>query len=161
MENENAWTVRGKKKDEEESEKDEEEARNEKAENVGYELGNERRRVAAKETRTTGRSRSCVAQRETFNSVTPGLNYHAETIVPGKIKKGAPPLSFVGPRTIVLRRGARKLEYDEENSGMGGGREGQRRNPFFVCRTGCCARFNSTATHGAREREEENRGDKK
>lgn len=40
---------------------------------------------------TRGRPRSCVAQRETFNSVTLGLNYHAETIVPGKIKKGALP----------------------------------------------------------------------
>lgn len=36
------------------------------------------------------------AQQETFNSVTPGLNYHAETIVSGKIKKGV--LSAAGGR---------------------------------------------------------------
>lgn len=175
MENENAWTARKGKEKKRRRERGKESKKDEKRKKGGR--GDERReggkcriRVgkreeesAAKETRTRGRSRSCVAQRETFNSVTPGLNYHAETIVPGKIKKGAPRalLSFVGPRTIVLRRGARKLEYGEENRGMGGGREGQRRNPFFVCRTGCCARFNSAATHGARERGKEDRGDKK
>lgn len=36
---------------------------------------------------------SCAAQQETFNSVTPGLNYHAETIVSGKIKERSPPVS--------------------------------------------------------------------
>lgn len=64
-------------------------------------------------------ARSCVAQRETFNSVTPGLNYHAETIVLGKIKKGAPARRrtprrrspVAEQRTIVLRRRERQLKY--------------------------------------------------
>lgn len=42
---------------------------------------------------------SCAAQQETFNSVTPGLNYHAETIVSGKIKERSPPGG--GRRTAV------------------------------------------------------------
>lgn len=55
--------------------------------------------------------RSCVAQRETFNSVTPGLNYHAETIVPGKIKKGA--LARLGGDVVPSQNHAQSRYRDE------------------------------------------------
>lgn len=63
------------------------------------------------------------AQQETFNSVTPGLNYHAETIVSGKIKKGV--LSAAGraphrrfflelvTRAIVFAQAEEERERDE------------------------------------------------
>ena len=45
---------------------------------------------------------SCAAQQETFNSVTPGLNYHAETIVSGKIKERSPPGTPVSSSFFLL-----------------------------------------------------------
>lgn len=59
--------------------------------------------------------RSCVAQRETFNSVTPGLNYHAETIVPGKIKKGA--LARLGGDVVPSQNHAQSRYRDEREEG--------------------------------------------
>lgn len=59
--------------------------------------------------------RSCVAQRETFNSVTPGLNYHAETIVPEKIKKGA--LARLGGDVVPSQNHAQS-RYRDEREGL-------------------------------------------
>lgn len=64
---------------------------------------------------------SCTAQQETFNSVTPGLNYHAETIVSGKIKKGV--LSASSARAIVFSMSDRGEERDAERACRVCGRE--------------------------------------
>lgn len=121
-------------------------------------MENEEERGRGREEAGRQCPRSCVAQRETFNSVTPGLNYHAETIVPGKIKKGA--RARLGGDVVPSQNHAqscnrdvreREREYGRRRKGKGGGRGRQRRNLFFVCRTGCCARFNSTATRGKRD----------
>lgn len=81
--------------------------------------GGERRTLVWRMRRIAGRGgeegrqcpRSCVAQRETFNSVTPGLNYHAETIVPGKIKKGA--LARLGGVVVPSQNHAQSRYRDE------------------------------------------------
>lgn len=142
MENENAaaggdvgrgerkknWTSRG------EGKREEGKGKEEKREGGKRRTRNRRtgRREEKRGERGGVRPRSCVAQRETFNSVTLGLNYHAETIVPGKIKKGASRSArrrrasrrrssfFAGPRTIIPReekneRGS--LEYGDRNDG--------------------------------------------
>lgn len=108
MENENAWAAQGKKK------KRERESKGEKKREGGKRrtIVGERRAGKRQKGETRGRPRSCVAQRETFNSVTPGLNYHAETIVPGKIKKGAPPADAVA--TFLLRRTAQNRPMKSE-----------------------------------------------
>lgn len=78
------------------------------------------------ERRRAGRQcpRSCVAQRETFNSVTPGLNYHAETIVPGKIKKGA--LARLGGDVAPSQNHAQS-RYRDERGGWRAARRGKER----------------------------------
>lgn len=101
MENENVWAARGKEKKRERKQR-RKTGRRQTSDNSWR----TRKEIAGKRQKgeTRERPRSCVAQRETFNSVTPGLNYHAETIVPGKIKKGAPPAGAVA--TFLLRRTA-------------------------------------------------------
>lgn len=104
----------------------------------GYERGREKTRLVVRR-----------AQQETFNSVTPGLNYHAETIVSGKIKKGV--LSAAGraphsrfflelvTRAIVFARAGERGGTRRHS----GGEKGTTSKSLFRLRgTGCCARFN-------------------
>lgn len=83
---------------------------------------------------------SCVAQRETFNSVTSGLNYHAETIVPGKIKKGTQrrlddgcpgDISSSSRKHVQQSPYAKKSRKSEYSIGDERKRRGQRQNSFF------------------------------
>lgn len=119
MENENAWTIRKNSREDKERER-EREKRGEKRKrrrtsDTSLENGEKSRR---RRGRGAGRQcpRSCVAQRETFNSVTPGLNYHAETIVPGKIKKGE--LSGPAPAaTVVPSQNHAQSCYKDEKEG--------------------------------------------
>lgn len=125
MENENSWTVRKREKKKREREREGKWRGKREGGKRRTRVGEPVEESGGEGTRTRGRPRSCVAQRETFNFVTLGLNYHAETIVPGKIKKG----SLRSARRWAPRRRCSPLQ-DHAQSSWGEERESEERGSW-------------------------------